>query len=116
MATFLTAVIIFAIAFLGMAIGVLRHKRCLGCSCKAADRIMGNNKQHSCQRDNQGQAWPSHTAYPPARQDRSSTAAVVLNILYLWGWAVAVERFPDSRSGLPLSPPREAIVGDEVPR
>jgi hypothetical protein len=52
MATFLTAVIIFAIAFLGMAIGVLRHKRCLGCSCKAADRIMGNNKQHSCQRDN----------------------------------------------------------------
>jgi len=47
METFLIAFAVFAIAFLGMALGAFRHKQCLGCSCKAAGRVM-NRKTGRC--------------------------------------------------------------------
>ncbi len=40
MEVFLAAAVVFVIAFLGMAISAMRGKHCLGCSCKAARRIM----------------------------------------------------------------------------
>jgi len=40
MQVFLAAAVIFGLAFLGLAIGTIRKKRCLGCSCKAARKIM----------------------------------------------------------------------------
>jgi len=40
MGTFILTIVIFALAFLGLAIGVLRGGHCMGCSCKAADRVM----------------------------------------------------------------------------
>jgi len=45
MGVFLAAAIIFAVAFLGMGISVIRGKHCLGCSCKAARRIMNGTAQ-----------------------------------------------------------------------
>ena len=46
MEVFLAAVIVFAVAFLGMALSSIRGKQsqCLGCSCKAARRIMDKAK------------------------------------------------------------------------
>lgn len=44
MEAFIAAVIVFAVAFLGMALGVIRGKHCLGCSCKAVNRIMKEAK------------------------------------------------------------------------
>lgn len=49
MDAFLAAVIVFALAFLSMGVGVLRGRRCLGCSCKAARRIMKQTgKEAAC--------------------------------------------------------------------
>jgi len=39
MEVFIAAVVIFALAFLSMAIGMFRGRRCLNCSCDAAKRI-----------------------------------------------------------------------------
>ncbi len=40
MQIYIAALVIFALAFLGLAVSVLRKKHCLGCSCKAARKIM----------------------------------------------------------------------------
>jgi len=40
MQVLLATMVVFVIAFLGMAIGVIRGKRCRDCSCKAASQIM----------------------------------------------------------------------------
>jgi len=54
MEVFLAAVIIFGVAFLGMALSTIRGKHCLGCSCKAADRIISNTRptrEQTCGRE-----------------------------------------------------------------
>ena len=43
MATFLAAAIVFGLAFLAMALSVIRGKRCSHCSCKAADKIVNGH-------------------------------------------------------------------------
>ena len=48
MEVFLAAAVIFAIAFLGMTISVMRGKHCPGCSCKAARRIMKRAEPADC--------------------------------------------------------------------
>ena len=52
--TYLAAGVVFLLVFLAMAISVIRRKHCLGCSCKAADRIMRGDKPSdtdTCARD-----------------------------------------------------------------
>ena len=40
MQVLLATMVVFVIAFLGMTIGVIRGRRCMNCSCKAASKIM----------------------------------------------------------------------------
>jgi len=54
MQVFLAAAVIFGLAFLGLAISTIRKKHCLGCSCKAARKIMEGTEQdddETCGRD-----------------------------------------------------------------
>lgn len=54
MEVFVAAAVIFALAFLGLAISAIRKKHCLGCSCKAADRIISNTgptREQTCGRE-----------------------------------------------------------------
>jgi len=54
MQIFLAAAVIFGLAFLGLAISTIRKRHCLGCSCKAARKIMegaDGNDDETCGRD-----------------------------------------------------------------
>ena len=62
MEVFFAAAIVFGMAFLAMALGVIRGKHCPGCSCKAARRIMKEPEHGGCQ----GQLHPlSRDGQPP---------------------------------------------------
>ncbi len=50
MQMFLASVVIFSIAFLCLALGTLRGKPCLNCSCETANRIMKGAKTGACGR------------------------------------------------------------------
>ena len=48
MQTFLAAVVVFLLAFLGLALGKFRGQNCLNCSCKAAKRLMNRSDESAC--------------------------------------------------------------------
>ena len=61
MTTFLATVIVFALAFLGMAAGILLGRRWPGCSCKEARKVMNRTETCGCgQGETCGEATQHH--------------------------------------------------------
>jgi hypothetical protein len=53
MQTLLLSFVVFALAFLALALGIMRGRHCLNCSCKAARRIMGDAEDRDGPRGSQ---------------------------------------------------------------